>query len=101
MATSSILGGQSAPQRPKGFGTEELGPSDSSDSGSDVQGERSLATQPDDESMLGAVPVDLSSDSDAGGTGERAGALPVPARDGGDILPDHVEDLTDEEDDDN
>lgn len=38
MATSSILGGEHAPVEPKGTGVDSLGPSDSSDSGSDAAG---------------------------------------------------------------
>jgi len=89
MATSSILGGSTAPQRAPGTGTDLLGPSDSSDSGSDVQGERALATDADD-GGTGAVPVELDSDTDARGTGERGAAVGAEPRDGGDILPDRV-----------
>jgi hypothetical protein len=38
MATSSILGGERPPVEPKGTDEESLGPSDSSDSGSDALG---------------------------------------------------------------
>ena len=89
MATSSILGGSTAPQRPRGTGADLLGPSDSSDSGSDVQGERALATDADD-GGTGAVPVELDSDTDARGTGERGAATGTEPRDGGDIMPDRV-----------
>ncbi|MBX3624176.1 MAG: hypothetical protein KF892_04105 [Rhizobacter sp.] len=89
MATSSILGGTAAPQRPRGTGADLLGPSDSSDSGSDVQGERTLATDADD-GGTGAVPAELDSDTDARGTGERAAAAGTEPRDGDDILPDRV-----------
>jgi hypothetical protein len=89
MAQSSILGGNAAPARPRGTGTDLLGPSDSSDSGSDVQGERALSTDADDGGQ-GAVPAELDSDTDARGTGERGAAIGVEARDGADILPDHV-----------
>jgi hypothetical protein len=65
----------------KGHGTRALGPSDSSDSGSDV---------------IGAGPnvgdANLDSDSDRFGTGESASALPDTAQaDGADIAPDHIE----------
>lgn len=96
MATSSILGGTPAPARVQGKDNDVLGPSDSSDSGSDVQGERPMATQPDDDSMLGGRPVDLASDTDVSGTGEKAAATPEGTRDSGDILPDHVERLPEE-----
>ncbi|MDH6165467.1 hypothetical protein M2282_000595 [Variovorax boronicumulans] len=45
MATSSILGGEHPPIEPKGTGEDSLGPSDSSDSGSDAAGtgDRELA----------------------------------------------------------
>ena len=89
MATSSILGGTAAPQRPRGTGADLLGPSDSSDSGSDVQGERTLATDADD-GGTGAMPAELDSDTDARGTGERAAAAGTEPRDGDDILPDRV-----------
>jgi hypothetical protein len=89
MAQSSILGGSAAPARPRGTGTDLLGPSDSSDSGSDVQGERALSTQADDGGQ-GAVPAELDSDTDARGTGERGAATGMEPRDGGDILPDRV-----------
>ncbi len=89
MATSSILGGNAAPQRPRGTGSDLLGPSDSSDSGSDVQGERALATDADD-GGTGAIPVELDSDTDARGTGERGAAVGTEPRDGDDILPDRV-----------
>jgi hypothetical protein len=89
MAQSSILGGNTAPARPRGTGTDLLGPSDSSDSGSDVQGERALATDADDGGS-GAIPAELDSDTDARGTGERAAASGTEPRDGGDILPDRV-----------
>lgn len=88
MATSSILGGSTAPQRPSGTGTDLLGPSDSSDTGSDVQGERAFST--DTDGGAGAVPAELDSDSDSAGTGERAAAIGSEPRDGGDILPDRV-----------
>jgi hypothetical protein len=89
MATSSILGGNAAPQRPSGTGTDLLGPSDSSDTGSDVQGERAFSTETDD-GGAGAVPAELDSDSDAAGTGERAAAIGTEPRDGGDIMPDRI-----------
>lgn len=88
MAHSSILGGSAAPARPRGTSSDLLGPSDSSDTGSDVQGERAFAT--DTDGGAGALPADLDSDTDAAGTGERGAAIGVEARDGNDILPDRV-----------
>jgi len=45
MATSSILGGERAPITPKGTDAESLGPSDSSDSGSDASGTNDAADE--------------------------------------------------------
>ena len=79
MANSSILGGSTAPEEIIGKDVHALGPSDNSDSGSDA---------------VGAYGEDeLSSDSDAAGTGERAAAgngLGLDPTDT-DILPDHIE----------
>lgn len=93
MSNSSILGGSAAPARAPGKNVDLLGPSDTSDSGSDVQGERSMPTGPDSPDEWGAVVVGTGNDSDASGTGERASAGgDDPARDGDDILPDHLVD---------
>ena len=71
----------------RGHGTRALGPSDSSDSGSDVAGAGESAG-PD----LGDA--NLDSDSDRHGTGERAAASPdEEAGDGADIDTDHIETL--------
>ena len=77
MATSSILGGERAPLHASGRGADLLGPSDSSDSGSDSLGE------------LG--PDQMDSDTDRYGTGERASADLDESGSGLDILPDHVD----------
>ena len=77
MATSSILGGRHLPEHVRGKDTNALGPSDNSDSGSDAQG-----AYGDDE---------MSSDSDAVGTGERASAGAGLDPSDADILPDHIE----------
>jgi hypothetical protein len=90
MANSSILGGHVAPKRASGHDVDTLGPSDSSDSGSDVQGERAMATDGDDPDELGSVTARLSSDSDTEGTGERASASGERVNDGADIWPDRV-----------
>jgi hypothetical protein len=92
MATSSITGADRVPTQPKGRDVEALGPSDSSDSGSDVQGELDLASPIDlDSPVYGTVQPGLDSDSDSGGSGERGAALPdEDAREGSDILPDRV-----------
>ena len=89
MATSSILGGQRAPVQPGGTDVDALGPSDSSDSGSDVQTDRNRAVLPD-ESAEGALPIAHGSTTDAAGTGERASADPAAPRDDADVLPDRV-----------
>ncbi|KDR36514.1 chemotaxis protein [Caballeronia grimmiae] len=80
----------------KGHGTGALGPSDSSDSGSDVQGEMRRPGDIEDEldaHALGLSDAQLNSDTDRAGTGEDASAdgdnnLEVD----GDILPNQVED---------
>jgi hypothetical protein len=83
--------GESKPGLGKGHGTGALGPSDSSDSGSDIVGNRGLnhddglplargTTSDPDEDGRGATAgpdvgdADLDSDSDRYGTGERAAA---------------------------
>lgn len=73
MAYSSILGADEAPSQPSGRDAQALGPSDSSDSGSDALGT-----------------PELHADSDAAGTGERGSVTPGEGREGGDILPDRV-----------
>jgi len=90
MTNSSILGGERAARASKGKDVDALGPSDSSDSGSDVQGEGAMTTAPDEPDELGAMPVERSTDSDARGTGERGSATgrDVPA--GADITPDRI-----------
>jgi hypothetical protein len=77
MANSSLLGGERAPHQPSGRGSNLLGPSDSSDSGSDALGE------------LG--PDQLDSDTDRYGTGERASADLRDSGSSADILPDRVD----------
>lgn len=77
MATSSILGGERVPVQPAGTDVASLGPSDSTDSGSDTRG----AFDEDE----------LASDTDAEGTGERGALDGRGVRSDADILPDHVE----------
>jgi hypothetical protein len=94
MATSSIRGGERTPAQPSGTEVDRLGPSDSTDSGSDVQLQRRMPTRPDTPDELGSLPARRNSTSDAQGTGERASAAgDVEDRDGDDIEPDGVEDL--------
>ncbi len=96
MATSSITGAERAPSQASGRDVEALGPSDSSDSGSDVQGELDLASPADLDAITSGAQPGLDSDSDAGGTGERGSALlDEEAREGQDILPDRVQDMAD------
>jgi hypothetical protein len=100
----------------KGHGIGALGPSDLSDTGSDVVGGPGFATNLDDDQVLHldrgtnedeerfaggtAGPdvgdADFSSDSDGGGTGERASAgRDTLARDGADIDTDRIESIPD------
>ena len=90
MARSSILGGERAPQQARGRSAETLGPGDTSDSGSDIQGATRLKTDTEEGELGGAMPIDTDSDSDSMGTGERASAIPDGARDGADISPDRI-----------
>ncbi|KQP44203.1 hypothetical protein [Pseudorhodoferax sp. Leaf274] len=90
MARSSIMGGETPATRPSGADVDMLGPSDTSDSGSDVQGERPMATGADNPAEWGAVVTDHDSDSDSTGTGERASATGDDGRANADILPDRI-----------
>lgn len=94
----------------RGHGTDALGPSDTSDTGSDMQGpglsrdvgldmETGTTSDPD-ASMAGGTAgpdvgdANLDSDSDSGGTGERAAASRDSIEaDGNDIDTDRVEDV--------
>ena len=91
MATSSILGGERPPEEPKGKDVDSLGPSDTSDSGSDVRTSRERSAIPDD-AAEGAIPIAHESSTDAEGTGERASADAPPSTPDADILPDRTED---------
>ncbi|HET7731348.1 MAG TPA: hypothetical protein VFK48_15065 [Usitatibacter sp.] len=102
----------------RGHGTRALGPSDSSDSGSDIVGAPGLAGQVDgfglekqpgadlEESFAGGTAgpdvgdANLDSDSDRYGTGEAA-TLPrdIAASDGADIDTDHIEEIPSPDDD--
>lgn len=73
MAYSSILGADPAPAQPSGRSSDLLGPSDSSDTGSDAIGTR-----------------EDHADSDVGGTGERGSVYGPDAVEGADISPDRV-----------
>jgi hypothetical protein len=80
MAHSSILGADIAPGFPSGRGSDALGPSDNSDSGSDA-----LGTD------------EVHEDSDAAGTGARGSVAGGDVREGDDILPDRVRHLPEDE----
>ncbi len=105
MAKSNILGGDEIPVVPPGHSTADLGPSDSSDSGSDIAGAGGLAddvglgnesgTTSDMDLGHGAGPdvgdSNLDSDTDAAGTGERRGAgRDDSSREANDIKPDKI-----------
>ena len=74
MAYSSILGADPAPSQPSGRSSDLLGPSDSSDTGSDAVGTR-----------------EDHADSDVGGTGER-GSVYGPDASGEEDLGEAVDD---------
>ncbi len=82
MATSSLLGidADNLPPTHSATGNDSMGPSDASDSGSDSAG------------VYGSDP---ENDTDRYGTGERASVEPGLRRESRDILPDHVEELAD------
>jgi hypothetical protein len=112
MAQSPLLGADRAPRRQQATSTESLGPSDISDSGSDLVGAAGAVdtdalgldggTNDDVRRAPGAGAdigdANLDADSDSGGTGERAEAgrdtLQVDAPD---ISPDHVEGIGSDE----
>lgn len=122
MTGSSTLDPDNFPERPdrslgKGHGIDALGPSDISDTGSDVVGGPGFSSNLDDEQKLDfdsgttsdmeashagdtAGPdvgdADFSGDSDVGGTGERAAAgRDTVVKDGADIDTDHIESVPD------
>jgi len=90
MPNSSFLGGERAARYAQGKDIDALGPSDSSDSASDVQGESSLRGEGDHADKLGSLVVNTANDSDSSGTGERASATGRDLPDGADIMPDHL-----------
>lgn len=103
MASTLNRIGESAPQLGKGHGTRALGPSDSSDSGSDVVGGPGLSdaeplpldTGTNEDAALGAGAGrdlgDADLDSDAAGTGERGAAERDEPESDADRLPDRVD----------
>ena len=122
MTGTSTLDPDNFPESPdrslgKGHGIDALGPSDISDTGSDVIGGPGFATNLDDDQVLHldegttsdleashagdtAGPdvgdANFSGDSDMGGTGERAAAgRDTVVKDGADIDTDHIESIPD------
>ena len=122
MTGTSTLDPDNFPESPdrslgKGHGIDALGPSDISDTGSDVIGGTGFATNLDDDQVLHldegttsdleashagdtAGPdvgdANFSGDSDMGGTGERAAAgRDTVVKDGADIDTDHIESIPD------
>jgi len=110
MTGTSTLDPDNFPERPdrslgKGHGIDALGPSDISDSGSDVVGGPGFSDALDPEQMLdfdrGTAGPDVgdanfSGDSDIGGTGERAAAgRDTVAKDGADIDTDQIVSIPD------
>ncbi len=94
MASSNIVGGDRAAQRHSGRDVDTLGPSDSSDSGSDVQGAFELDVPGEMDVNAGARQPGLDSASTAAGTGERGAArIDEEAELGSDIAPDSVQSL--------
>ena len=107
MGTSPLAdGGPQVPKRIPGTGTDALGPSDTSDSGSDIVGadgavdaddlDLSSGTNEDVRRARGAGAdvgdANLDSDSDSSGTGERAEAgRDTLRREAPDIAPDYIE----------
>lgn len=77
MAHSNLLGEQDLDTSTHGaLGIDTLGPSDSSDTGSDTVGTLN--------------PDEIQNDSDRNGTGERAAVESKSGQPGADILPDHL-----------
>ncbi|WP_219218368.1 hypothetical protein [Variovorax boronicumulans] len=89
MATSSAAGAPSTHPVQPDDDTRLLGPSDSSDSGSDTLGQRADLAPPED-SLTGTTLEPLEGGSDSAGTGERADAEGDLPPDGADILPDRI-----------
>jgi hypothetical protein len=96
MGTTLIPPDEQAPQTTKGHGTAALGPSDSSDSGSDTFGAKRHTFDVDselDNHPLEAGEAELGSDTDRYGTGERASADgDANLRENDDIEPDQLRD---------
>lgn len=98
MSTDPLLGGSRAPEHVSGKDIDALGPSDTSDSGSDVQTD--LRRTSLDEGSEGALPIAHDSTSDSAGTGESASADPAPPDVDADVLPDRTGRVPGEDSDD-
>ena len=100
MTNSSILGGERAARQAPGRDVDALGPSDSSDSGSDVQGEPDSSTGPEIADNADIVPgriVRADADMDADELAEdRLDTVDVDALESDDEEPDPQDDLFDE-----
>jgi hypothetical protein len=96
MGSTLIPPDEQTPQTTKGHGTAALGPSDSSDSGSDTFGAKRHVFDVDselDNHGLEAGEAELGSDTDRYGTGERASADgDENLRENSDIEPDQLQD---------
>lgn len=95
MGSTLIPRDEQTPQTTKGHGTAALGPSDSSDSGSDTFGAKRHVFDVDselDNHGLEAGEAELGSDTDRYGTGERASADgDENLRENSDIEPDQLQ----------
>ena len=103
MATSSILGTDQTPTPVEGRDTAALGPSDTTDSGSDIAGlEDDLnpggpldsIAEPDSLRPM-TSPETLTADSDSRGTGERRSAGSDAGQEAADIAPDSIQTVGD------
>ena len=103
MATSSILGTDQTPMPVEGRDTKALGPSDTTDSGSDIAGlEDDLnpggaldsIAEPDSLRPM-TSPETLTADSDSQGSGERRSAGSDAGREAADIAPDSIQTVGD------
>lgn len=103
MATSPLLGADRAPTPAAGRDSAALGPSDTTDSGSDVAG---LEDDLDPGGPLDAIsepdslrpmtsPETLGADSDSRGSGERRSAGSDAGREAADIAPDTIQTVAD------
>jgi hypothetical protein len=95
MTSSSILGGERAARQAPGRDADALGPSDSSDSGSDVQGEPGSATGPDNADIVPDHIVRADADVDELAE-DRLDTVDVDALESDDEEPDPQDDLFDE-----